>query len=329
MKRSWKGVFLSLGLALSAATAFAQEEVPQKEAPDTTLSPYVFVEDGDPAVDRLPLKETKVGVHVAGVIADVVVTQVYQNEGSRPLNARYVFPASTRAAVHGMTLRVGERRVRARIRERRQAQAEFKAAVAAGKSAALLEQERPNVFGMSVGNVMPGDEIRVELHYSELLVPTDGTYEFVYPTVVGPRYGKGKTAAPSQPRTAVPATDFSIETTLDAGMPIGEVTCPSHETHVEWRSLSSARITLDPGEARKGNRDYVLRYRLQGRQVATGLLLYPGQDESFFLLMVQPPDRVAPRQIPPREYVFVLDVSGSMEGFPLYTAKILLRELSC
>ncbi len=114
-------------------------------------------------------------------------------------------------------------------------------------------------------------------------------------------------------------------------MPVDEVACPSHKSHVEWQSLTTARITLDPGEAahgnNRGNRDYILRYRLQGQQVETGLLLYPGKDESFFLLMVQPPRRVEPGQIPPREYVFVLDVSGSMEGFPLYTAKILLREL--
>jgi Ca-activated chloride channel family protein len=64
--------------------------------------------------------------------------------------------------------------------------------------------------------------------------------------------------------------------------------------------------------------------------VQTGLLLYPaqpGQDENFFLLMVQPPRRVEPQQIPPREYIFVLDVSGSMNGFPLDTAKALMREL--
>ncbi|HEX4963977.1 MAG TPA: VIT and VWA domain-containing protein [Thermoanaerobaculia bacterium] len=346
MRWSCKATFLSLGLALlmallAARLGDAAGPIAEKSR-DTTLSPYFFVEDGDPQVDRLPLKETKARVNIVGVIADVVVTQVYRNEGSRPFHARYVFPASTRAAVHGMTMQIGEQRIQAKIREKVAAQKEFTAARKAGKSAALLEQQRPNVFSMEVANVMPGDEIRVELHYSELLVPSEGTYEFVYPTVVGPRYSHepettAKAAAdrwvksPYQHQGTAPTYVFDVETNIAAGMPIAELSCPSHRTHVDWQSGSAARVTLDAAEAEGGNRDYILRYRLEGQQVETGLLLYPGapgsKDESFFLLMVQPPQRVIPKQIPPREYVFVLDVSGSMHGFPLDTAKGLMRDL--
>jgi Ca-activated chloride channel family protein len=347
MKRSWKAVCLILGMALlvarpGPAAGTNQDDTNQESSLDKTLSPYFFVENGDAAVDRLPLKETKADVRIVGVIADVVVIQVYRNEGTRPINARYVFPASTRAAVHGMTLQVGEHRIRAKIREKQAAQKEFDQARKEGKSAALLEQQRPNVFSMSVANVMPQDEIRVELHYSELLVPTDGTYEFVYPTVVGPRYSNepdtlaaevknGWIKSPYLHKDEAPSYEFDIETNITAGMPIEEVVCTSHKTHVDWQDASAARVALDSAEAGGGNRDYILRYRLQGKQVETGLLLYPGKsegkDENFFLMMVQPPRRVEPKQIPPREYIFVLDVSGSMEGFPLDTAKVLMREL--
>ncbi len=338
MKRSCKMAFLLLGLALLSALPGAAAEQAQDKGLDRTLSPYFFVENGDPAVDKLPLKETRADVHIAGVIADVLVTQVYRNEGSRPLSARYVFPASTRAAVHGMTMQVGNERIRAKIREKEQAKKEYEEAKAAGKSAALLEQQRPNVFTMSVANVMPQDEIRVELHYSELLVPTDGTYEFVYPTVVGPRYSnapESKTESswvksPYQHEKQEPSYKFDIQARVAAGMPIDEISCPSHQTHVDWEDGNTAKVSLDPREANGGNRDYILRYRLTGQQVQTGLLLYPGQpgqDEKFFLLMVQPPKRVEPAQIPPREYLFVLDVSGSMSGFPLDTAKALMTQL--
>ncbi|HVG10798.1 MAG TPA: VIT and VWA domain-containing protein [Thermoanaerobaculia bacterium] len=331
MKRSWKAVSLVLWLALVFARPGAADETDA----DETLSPYFLVENGDPEVDRLPLKETRADVRIAGVIADVVVTQVYRNEGTHPLNAKYVFPASTRAAVHGMTLQVGEHRIQAKIREKKMAQQEFDTARKEGKSAALLEQQRPNVFSMNVANVMPQDEIRVELHYSELLVPTEGTYEFVYPTVVGPRYAgqpeenqdDSWVKSPYLHHGEPPSYKLEIGTRIAAGMPLQELLCPSHKTFVDWENDSSARVTLDPEEANGGNRDYILRYRLQGEQVQTGLLLYPGKDENFFLLMVQPPQRVEVAQIPPREYIFVLDVSGSMHGFPLDTAKVLMREL--
>jgi Ca-activated chloride channel family protein len=335
MQRFSKTAFLILGLALLAARPGASAEPARDQDPDRTLSPYFFVENGDPAVDKLPLKETKADVHIAGVIADVLVTQVYRNEGSRPLNLRYVFPASTRAAVHGMTMQVGDQRIRARIREKQAAKQEFEQAKAEGKSAALLEQQRPNVFTMNVANVMPQDEIRVELHYSELLVPTGGTYEFVYPTVVGPRYSNAEAKAetgdwvksPYLHEKEKPTYGFDIEARIAAGMPIDEILTPSHRTQVDWKDGQTAEVRLDPRETDGGNRDYILRYRLAGQQVQTGLLLYPGQDENFFLLMVQPPKRVEPRQIPPREYIFVLDVSGSMHGFPLDTAKVLMSEL--
>ena len=86
-------------------------------------------------------------------------------------------------------------------------------------------------------------------------------------------------------------------------------------------------MTLDEADAFQGNRDFVLRYRLAGDQIASGLLLYQGEGENFFLYMAQPPQRVATDDIPAREYIFVVDVSGSMEGFPLNISKQLLKDL--
>ena len=91
-------------VSLSARAAIAQ---PERPPADKTLSPYFFVESSDPSVDQLPLKDTRVDVAISGVIADVTVRQIYENRGQRPLHARYVFPASTRAAVYGMTMTVG------------------------------------------------------------------------------------------------------------------------------------------------------------------------------------------------------------------------------
>ncbi len=93
----------------------------QKESDDKTLSPYFFVKSDDPTIDRLPLKATSAMVNIAGVIADVKVTQVYKNEGKHPLEAIYVFPASTRAAVYAMKMTIGERVIVAKIKKRDEA----------------------------------------------------------------------------------------------------------------------------------------------------------------------------------------------------------------
>ncbi|MFC1679591.1 VIT domain-containing protein [Elusimicrobiota bacterium] len=304
---------------------------------DKTLSPYFFIEGGDPSVDSMPLEGTAVDVRISGVIADVTVRQRYKNDGTRPLNAVYIFPASTRAAVHGMTMTIGDVVIRAKIKEKQQAKKEYEEAKRKGKSASLLEQERPNVFRMSVANVMPGDRIDIELHYSELLVPTAGIYEFVYPTVVGPRYSEQPEAqapasedwikSPYTKEGKPPSYTLDIKTSVSAGMPIESLACPSHKIVARWKAPSRAEISLSATESEGGDRDYVLHYRLSGGEIRSGLLLHEGEDENFFLMMVQPPKRVKPEQIPPREYVFVVDVSGSMHGFPLNTSKELLRHL--
>jgi Ca-activated chloride channel family protein len=329
-------VILGTTLAIALCPAPSARAKGSDDATDKTLAPYFVVEGASKQTDAFPLKSTKADVTVSGVIASVTVTQVYENTGSVPFNARYVFPASTRAAVHGMTMRLGDRTIVARIKERQQAKQEFEAAKTAGKTASLLDEERPNVFSMSVANVLPKDRVEVELRYTELLVPTDGVYQFVYPTVVGPRYVG---AHPAEPVSLdwvespylhegqdTPAT-FDIGVTLSGALPIADVRSPSHAVDVKWDKPSLARIRLAKADGRAGNRDFILEYRLAGRAIDAGLMLYEGAPENFFLLMVQPPATVDATAIPPREYIFVLDVSGSMYGFPLDTAKKLIREL--
>ncbi len=318
---------------LFGAMAYAQSN----ESDDRTLSPYFFVKSDDPEIEQLPLKSTSANVNISGVIADVQVTQIYKNEGKRSLEAVYVFPASTKAAVYGMKMTIGERVINAKISKREEARREYEKAREQGKSASLLEQQRPNVFQMNIANIMPGDEIRVELNYTELLVPTDRVYEFVYPTVVGPRYSNQRveTASPSERwvqnpylhQGEMPNYDFDIAITLAAGVPIREITCTSHKVSASFDGPTMATIRLDQSEHFGGNRDYILRYRLDGDQLQSGLLLYEGERENFFLLMMQPPKGVTQREIPGREYIFIVDVSGSMHGFPIDISKKLLNKL--
>jgi Ca-activated chloride channel homolog len=306
----------------------------QQGSADATLSPYFFIDGGSPGLDTFPLESTDVVADISGVIANVTVTQVYENRGTVPIHGRYVFPGSTRAAVHGMRIRVGDRALVAQIREREQAAREFGAARSAGQTASLLEQERPNVFTMSVANILPGDRVEVGLSYSELLIPEQGTYEFVYPAVVGPRYPSVRESeARADDRwvespylhegEAAPAK-LSIEVNLSSGVPISDLRASTNDSRIVWDDPSLARVSL---ENDPGSRDFILEYRLAGQAIQTGLLVFEDVRENFFLLTVQPPARVAAQDIPPREYIFVLDVSGSMNGFPIETAKEVVRNL--
>jgi Ca-activated chloride channel family protein len=326
-----------LWLLFIIASAMATTNLSAETADNRTLSPYFYVENGDPDVDRFPLKQTDVQVNISGVIADVSVRQTYANDGIRPISARYIFPASTRAAVHGMKMTIGHQVITAKIKEREAAQKQFDQAKSEGKSASLLKQQRPNVFSIDVANIMPGDSLDIELNYTELLVPADGTYEFVYPTIAGPRYSSQPEASapetdrwiksPYLPQGSQPGTKFNIVARISTGMALQEVATPSHETDIFWQGDSGMTVTLKDAETFSGDRDFLLRFRLAGKEIQSGLMLFENKDEKFFLLMVQPPERVRLQDIPPREFIFVVDVSGSMHGFPLEMSKKLLQNL--
>ena len=303
---------------------------------DKTLSPYFLVKTDDPEKDLLPLKATRADVKIAGVVAAVKITQVYQNQGKKPLEALYVFPASTRAAVHAMRMTVGPRVVEAKIMERQKARETYEQAKQAGKTTSLLEQQRPNVFQMNLANILPGEEVKVELDYLELLEPEDQVYEFAFPTVVGPRYSNMEAAgAPDTERWVknpylhqgeAPPFSYDLHVEVNSAIPLTKLTSPSHDIQVKYAGPSSAEISLkDPASA--GTKDFVLRYALAGDRIHSGLLLYPGKDENFFLLMLEPPARVRPEAVVKREYIFIVDVSGSMHGFPLETSKALMRDI--
>ncbi|ABM35354.1 VIT and vWA domain-containing protein [Polaromonas naphthalenivorans] len=326
-------------IALSASPAQAQDN---GSAPRLkTESPYFFVKSDTPGVDALPLKSTSVDVQISGVIADVTVTQRYKNEGQRAIEARYVFPASTRAAVYGMNVRLADRLITANIREKQQARIEYDAARNEGKTAALLEQHLPNVFEMNVANILPGDDVKVELRYTELLVPQSGAYQFVFPTVVGPRYNSAQSsqalaqwvAQPFLPAGQASATAFDIKVKLATPIGIKEVSSHSHSIDVTKDGDERAAVSLRSGDKPGNNRDFILDYRLAGERIESGVMLYQGtpgngaSGENFFLAMIEPPKQVAAQAISPRDYIFVVDISGSMHGFPLDTAKTLMREL--
>ncbi len=337
IKQNTKQLVHLLTVMFILHSVYACAQTQEADNDDKTLSPYFTVINDESGNPKLPLKSTHAEVNIAGVIADVQIIQEYQNTGDNPIEAIYVFPASTRAAVYNMKMTIGEREIVAIVQKKQKARANYEQAKQEGKSASLLEQHRPNVFQMNVANIMPGDVIKVALSYTELLIPENGIYEFVYPTVVGPRYSESNTddypadeqwiTNPYTRESINPIYGFDIDVHIAAGLPLHDVRCKTHEVDIQYSGKNQANIALKNIGGKEGNRDYVLQYRLQGNQIESGLLLFEGKDENFFLAMMQPPKRVEQDEIPPREYIFILDISGSMSGFPLDVSKELMRNL--
>jgi Ca-activated chloride channel homolog len=292
-----------------------------------------------------PLKHTDVKAEVSGQLARVTVTQEFRNPFRDKIEAVYVFPLPQSAAVDDMTMIVGDRTVKGKIKRREEAQAIYEAARDAGQTASLLDQERPNIFTQSVANIAPGAEVKITISYVEFLKYEDGMYEFVFPMVVGPRYIPGRPtgklgggwasdtdmvpdASLVTPRVAPEGMraghDISIEVKLDAGVPIDWLQSRLHEVDVARTDNHRAVVRLKD-QATIPNKDFILKFDVAGKAISDAVMTHRGAQGGFFTLILQPPERVTAADVTPKELVFVLDTSGSMEGFPIEKAKETMK----
>src|SRR5687767_8500971 len=225
---------LLTAILFSVAPAIIAQEGPQSNTGALRASDA----SGKP-VGECPLKHTTVKAEVSGFISRVTVTQDFENPFTEKIEAVYVFPLPQAAAVDDLTMLIGERTIKGKIMRREEAQATYANAKQLGQVAALLDQQRPNIFSQAVANIMPGQQIRIVISYVETLKYEDGSYEWSFPMTIGERYNPATTnqtnSAPGvNPSYATrPGHDISLELDLDAGVPIQSVSSETHETQVE------------------------------------------------------------------------------------------------
>ncbi|MBN1947770.1 MAG: AgmX/PglI C-terminal domain-containing protein [Bradymonadales bacterium] len=342
-----KNLILAAGLCFLVCTPTLLSHVPRARAQGNEGAGVVLDTSTVPdSLDLIPLTHLTVRGQISGSIAEVEVEQVYENHFEQRIEAVYVFPLPNEAAVNEMIMVIGERRIRADLREREEARQAYEAARDRGQTASLLEQERPNIFTMNVANIEPGQPIRVLVRYVQQIPYRDGRYHFHHPTVVGPRFIPGSPTGhegigllpdtdqvPDASRIT-PAvlpegvrTPYEVEfdLTLEAGMAIRDLESSSHDLTLRWENPSEVSIEL-PESERQPNRDIQFSYALAEGAPEVGLLTYFDEEQGgFFSLMVEPPVQLDPGDIRPKEMFFVLDTSGSMHGHPIETSKAVMR----
>ena len=291
-----------------------------------------------------PLKHTDVKASVAGYVAKVSVKQTFHNPFKDKIEAVYTFPLPENAAVDEMTMKIGQRVIKGKIKKKEEAREIYEQAKARGQAASLLDQERPNIFTQAVANIAPGETVEIEIKYVDLLPYETGSYTFSFPTVVGPRFipgnaigatGRGRLpdtdAVPDASKITPPLAakgeraghDISIAVDIDAGMPILSLDSKLHEIQND-RTGNKAHIQLVNKNAIP-NRDFVLSWAVAGDKLQSGYLTHHDNQGGFFTLMLMPPKKVTPEEIAPKEMVFLIDASGSQSGAPLDKAKETLN----
>ncbi|MCW3099459.1 MAG: uncharacterized protein JWL77_5077 [Chthonomonadaceae bacterium] len=293
-----------------------------------------------------PLQHTEVDADIAGFITRVHVRQSFANPLPNKIEAVYVFPLPEGAAVDSMIMTVGARRVVGKVKPKEQARQIYEQAKAAGHVAGLLDQERPNIFTQSVANIEPGAKVDIEISYVETLKYADGVFEFVFPMVVGPRYIPGGSvgqtgigtvpdtnrvpdASRISPPVAPPDTraghDINVTVHIDGGADLFDVKSELQKIDVRRTAPGHAVVTLK-NDDKIPNKDFILRYRTATEEIKDAFFVHPFPGGEYFTMVLQPPRRVPAGQARPKEMIFVIDRSGSQQGFPIEKAKETMRQ---
>ncbi len=368
------GLISLLTLSLFGAIAYADTTQPIDTMDHDVTQGALRVKTEDEIVE-CPLKHTDVKVIISGFIARATVTQTFENPFDEKIEAVYVFPLPHTAAVDDMTMVMGERRIIGLIKRRDEARAAYERAIEQGATASLLEQERPNIFTQSVGNIKPGEEILIEISYVDVLSYDMGSYEFHFPMVVGPRYIpgtptskkpdlpkelEGKVGEIETPKVEVPMEgpdpsgtgwspdttsvpdasritppvlkpgyrtghDISLSVSLEAGVPVKDINVVNHKAMLKRIGTSGAVAEIS-SEDSIPNKDFVMKYAVVGEKPEMAVLAHSkGPDQGYFMLMIQPKLDAELAKAPPREVVFLVDVSGSMGGEPTEKVKEAMR----
>ncbi len=309
---------------------------------------------------NLPLRAMDIQGRIDGLLSQVTVRQTFVNPFDEPVEATYIFPLPDRAGVHAFRMEVGGRTVEGTLEERAQARQSYQQALVAGQRAAIAEEERPGVFSLRVGNILPGEAATVHFEMTGVLPYAEGEVTFRFPLVVAPRYipgtplpgpsvGDGTSvdtdAVPDASRISPPVIlpgfphpvrlSLAIDLHEDHGCVARDGVRSSLHAVVAEANDGYRRIQLQPGE--RLDRDFILRFRLAGRDpenpIQSSFTVHPdsesgGQSGTFVLTLIPPSDdnddETARR---PRDVVFVLDRSGSMSGWKIVAARRALGRM--
>lgn len=291
----------------------------------------ILGKDGKPSA-LCPLERTSVHANVSGFASEVKVVQRFANPSRETIEAVYTFPLPSDAAVNRMRIKVGSRIIDGQIKRREEARRIYDLAKSQGQTAALLDQERPNIFTQSVANITAGSSVEVEITYVQTLKFESGQYEFNFPMVVGPRFlgnaqDPGKIAPPITPKGTRTGTNIDLTIDLDAGAPIRDWKSILHDVDVKQVGPNRAQIKLKHAEEIP-NRDFIFRYRVATDQIQPMFLTHVDPDKGgFFSLVLLPPRTPIASQVAPKEVIFVIDQSGSQSGFPIEKSKELTLRL--
>ncbi len=311
---------------------------------DNVQTGTLFLYGSEETQDAIVLG-SRISMHIAGVIADVHISQDFENSSNQWMEGTYVFPLPEKASVKAMKVRIGERIIEGEILEKQKAKENYEQAKSDGQVAGLVKQERNNLFTTQIANIGPGEKISIELDYFQTVELMDDVYSLRLPTTLTPRYSDANISDPENIESPLPeeaiediyaisppfkieetnlaSSRFSASITLESDWPLAEIISESHA--IDVIELEDRYLVSLENDSALMNKDFTFTWQpYPEASIQPSLYVQNTESETFGLIVLEPPTSSVPRDIQNREVVFVIDTSGSMSGESIRAAKAAL-----
>lgn len=262
---------------------------------------------------ELALKKVKITGNVIGKFGTFEIEQVYKNNTEEVLEVGYTFPIVETATVVGFEINVGDKVLKGKCKETKKAKEEYQRNIVKGNSAYMMEKETNNIFRISIGKIDINEEVTIKIHYIDKLEITDNKIEILIPTLVTPKY-KSNTTNQLIYGNVNYSIDFNIN--IDKTLNIKNISCPSHKINLikdkKYEIIEVLNYDL--------SKDFKLNIELKNELLSNAITskTRDGKDMVYLSFM---PEILDSYEDSEKEYIFIIDVSGSMIGRKLDETK--------
>ena len=257
--------------------------------------------------EKLNLKKIDVTGNVLGKFSTFSIQQEYTNTTGTVLEVTYTFPISATATVTGFTATIGEKVIKGKVKEKEEAKKEYQKAMLRGNSAYMMTNDESNIFRMNIGKIAVGETVVVKIDYIDNFEIIDNQIRMIIPTLVPPRYKSEVTDNLAYSHNEVEYRG-NVIISFDKDLKINDIESKTHSIKLENNTVSAKNIKLD--------RDFVLDIKLAEQAFSKGYFKeLPNGKKVVYLSFF--PEIKSEWKDNPKNYVFVIDYSGSMSGYKI------------
>ena len=296
MKRMWTMWTTVVLIAVVGGAVLSGVGAAYAAAPHPTAQWPFWVDSG------VVIEAHRVHVTIDNQVATTRIEQIFANHSDRVAEGTYLFPLPRGAAVSELVMWVDGERIEARILEADEARDIYDEIVRRLRDPALLEYVGTSAIQANVFPIQPGDEVKIEIEYGQLLPVEDHLVHYVYPLR-------------TDHLTRRPVEQLSVDVRVHSKDPISTIYSPSHAVAISREDDYNFRVGYEDSYVRP-EEDFSLYYSLAGDTISVNLLTYreSAREDGFFALLITPPVSEDESRIIPKDVILVVDQSGSMFG---------------